>query len=98
MKGVFPKSYRELLKLKGVGEYTASAIASICYNEPVAVVDGNVYRVLSRYFGVDIPINSTQGVRYFKELAAEVMDTRHRGDYNQDRKSKRLNSSHVKVT
>lgn len=83
MKGVFPKSYRELLKLKGVGEYTASAIASICYNEPVAVVDGNVYRVLSRYFGVEVPINSTQGVRYFKELAAQVMDTRHPGDYNQ---------------
>lgn len=82
-KGVFPKSYSELKKLKGVGEYTASAIASICYNEAVAVVDGNVYRVLSRFFGIDTPINSTEGVRYFKELASEVLDRKNPGDYNQ---------------
>src|SRR5690606_22989546 len=81
--GVFPKSYSELKKLKGVGEYTASAIASICYNEAVAVVDGNVYRALSRFFGIDTPINSTEGVRYFKELAAEVLDRNNPGDYNQ---------------
>lgn len=81
--GVFPKTSSELKKLKGVGEYTASAIASICYGEAVAVVDGNVYRVLSRFFGVDIPINSTAGIRYFKELAAGVLDLNNPGDYNQ---------------
>lgn len=83
MDGIFPKSFSELKKLKGVGEYTASAIASICYNEAVAVVDGNVYRVLSRFFGVDTPINSTEGIRYFKELATQVLDANNPGDYNQ---------------
>ncbi|EKF56607.1 A/G-specific adenine glycosylase [Galbibacter marinus] len=83
MEGIFPKSFSELKKLKGVGEYTASAIASICYGEAVAVVDGNVYRVLSRYFGVDTPINATEGIRYFKELATRVLDLEHPGDYNQ---------------
>ncbi len=58
--GNFPDTYEELLKLKGVGDYTASAIASISYNRPEPVVDGNVYRVLSRYFGVDIPINASR--------------------------------------
>ncbi|PIB38076.1 A/G-specific adenine glycosylase [Maribacter sp. 4G9] len=82
-KGEFPKTYKDLLKLKGVGDYTASAIASICYNEPQAVVDGNVYRVLSRYFGVDIPINSTAGIKYFKKLALEVLHTSNTRDYNQ---------------
>ncbi|MEM8928337.1 MAG: A/G-specific adenine glycosylase [Bacteroidota bacterium] len=81
--GKFPDNYQELLKLKGVGDYTASAIASISFGEPEPVVDGNVYRVLSRYFGVDIPINSTHGVKYFKELAREVMDTINIRDYNQ---------------
>ena len=57
--GHFPTTYKELLKLKGIGQYTASAIASICFEEPQAVVDGNVYRVLARYFGIDFPINST---------------------------------------
>ena len=60
LQGVFPSTYETLLKLKGVGEYTASAIASICYNEPKAVVDGNVYRVLSRIFDIDTPINTTE--------------------------------------
>jgi len=83
MDGIFPKSFDALLKLKGVGEYTASAIASICYNEAVAVVDGNVYRVLSRFFGVDTAINSSEGIRYFKELAARVLDVDNPGDYNQ---------------
>ncbi|MFB1039537.1 MAG: A/G-specific adenine glycosylase, partial [Polaribacter sp.] len=52
LNGVFPSTYEEIIKLKGIGDYTASAISSICFNEPTAVVDGNVYRVLSRYFGV----------------------------------------------
>ena len=55
LKGIFPSNFKDLLALKGVGDYTASAIASICYQEPVAVVDGNVYRVLSRIFGIDTP-------------------------------------------
>ena len=82
-QGRFPNSYNELLKLKGVGDYTASAIASVCFNERHAVVDGNVYRVLARYFGVDIPINSTQGIAYFKKLATQVMNLDTIGDYNQ---------------
>jgi A/G-specific adenine glycosylase len=81
--GKFPDTYNELLKLKGVGDYTASAISSICFNEPQAVVDGNVYRVLSRYFGIDIPINSAEGIKYFKSLAEKVMDVNDIRDYNQ---------------
>jgi A/G-specific adenine glycosylase len=81
--GQFPNTYKELKSLKGVGDYTASAIASFCFDAPEPVVDGNVYRVLSRYFGVDIPINSTKGIRYFKELAREVMDSGNIRDYNQ---------------
>jgi len=81
--GEFPKTYKGLKSLKGVGDYTASAIASFCFDVAEPVVDGNVYRVLSRYFGVDIPINSTQGIRYFKELAREVMDAGNIRDYNQ---------------
>ena len=81
--GQFPDTYKELLALKGVGDYTASAIASICFGRPEPVVDGNVYRVLSRYFGVEIPINSTEGVKYFKQLAREVMHLERIRDYNQ---------------
>ncbi|MDT0606579.1 A/G-specific adenine glycosylase [Croceitalea rosinachiae] len=80
--GKFPSTYKELIKLRGIGDYTASAIASICFDEPEPVVDGNVYRVLSRYFGIDLPINSSEGVKYFKNLAWEVMHTNIR-DYNQ---------------
>ena len=81
--GIFPDTYKELLKLKGVGDYTASAIASICYDEATAVVDGNVYRVLSRYFGVATPINSTHGIREFKLLAQQLIDKTQPGTYNQ---------------
>ncbi|WP_349664448.1 A/G-specific adenine glycosylase [Cellulophaga lytica] len=83
LNGEFPNTYKELVKLKGVGDYTASAIASISFNEQQAVVDGNVYRVLARYYGVDLPINSTEGVKYFKKLATEVMHTSNIRDYNQ---------------
>lgn len=83
LNGQFPKSYKELLKLKGVGDYTASAIASICYNEPTAVVDGNVYRVLSRYFNIETPINSTKGIKKFKQLAQQLLPKSNIGDYNQ---------------
>ncbi|CAM4173829.1 A/G-specific adenine glycosylase [Zobellia nedashkovskayae] len=81
--GDFPDTYKELLKLKGVGDYTASAISSICFDRPEPVVDGNVYRVLARYFGVDLAINSTEGVKYFKKLAREVMNAENIRDYNQ---------------
>ncbi|WP_033959832.1 A/G-specific adenine glycosylase [Psychroserpens jangbogonensis] len=83
LKGEFPSTYSEIIKLKGVGDYTASAIASICFDEPTAVVDGNVYRVLSRYFGIDTPINSTRGIKDFKKLATSLIDTENPGDYNQ---------------
>ncbi|TRO64438.1 A/G-specific adenine glycosylase [Christiangramia sabulilitoris] len=83
LNGKFPSDYKGLLKLKGVGNYTASAIASFCYNEPVAVVDGNVYRVLSRIFGMDIPINSTKGNKEFKELAQELLDKKDPATHNQ---------------
>lgn len=83
MNGEFPDTYEGLLSLKGVGDYTASAIASICFELPEPVVDGNVYRVLARYFGVDIPANSSEGKRYFKNLAGEIMDSNQPGEYNQ---------------
>lgn len=83
LNGVFPNNYKDLLKLKGVGDYTASAIASICFNEPTAVVDGNVYRVLARYFGIDTPINTTKGIKEFKVLATKLIDKKNPADYNQ---------------
>ena len=81
--GEFPDNYKDLLKLKGVGDYTASAIASICFNEVAAVVDGNVYRVLSRYFGIDTPINSSKGAKEFKTLAQELIDVKQPAEFNQ---------------
>lgn len=81
--GKFPGTYEELLKLKGIGDYTASAIASICFDEARPVVDGNVYRVLSRCFDVDQPIDSSRGKKYFKALAYRVMAKDLVGDYNQ---------------
>ncbi len=83
LNGQFPASYQELLKLKGVGNYTAAAIASICFNEPKAVVDGNVYRVLARYFEIYTPINSSKGIKLFHELAQELISIKNPGDYNQ---------------
>ncbi|GHE36780.1 A/G-specific adenine glycosylase [Sphingobacterium griseoflavum] len=81
--GVFPQRYAEAIRLSGVGEYTAAAIASFSANEPKAVVDGNVYRVLARYFGIAEPINSSQGKKRFAKLAQEVMDVDHAATYNQ---------------
>ena len=83
LQSEFPTTYQELLKLKGVGDYTASAIASICFNEPTAVVDGNVYRVLSRYFGIKTPINSSLGNKEFKQLAQKLLDSNNSGTHNQ---------------
>jgi A/G-specific adenine glycosylase len=81
--GKFPSNYHDLLKLKGVGDYTAAAIASMCYNEAKAVVDGNVFRVLSRYFAVDTPINSVKGKKQFTALAQSLIDCENPGTFNQ---------------
>jgi A/G-specific adenine glycosylase len=81
--GIFPSSYDEIRKLKGVGEYTAAAIASFAFDQCHAVVDGNVYRVLSRVFGVETPIDSTKGRKQFTELASSLIDKEHPGTYNQ---------------
>ncbi|AUC85975.1 A/G-specific adenine glycosylase [Polaribacter sp. ALD11] len=83
LNGEFPSTYKEIIKLKGIGDYTASAIASICFNEPTAVVDGNVYRVLSRYFGIHTAINSTSGIKEFKTLAQSLIDKTQPGTFNQ---------------
>lgn len=83
MNGVFPKTFNELKKLKGVGDYTAAAIASFAYNEPVAVVDGNVIRVLSRVFGIDTPFDTTTGKSLFARLAQQLIDVTEAGAYNQ---------------
>jgi len=83
LDGKFPDTYKDLLKLKGVGDYTASAIASICFNEATPVVDGNVYRVLARYFDIDTPINSSSGQKEFKALATELIDEEDPATYNQ---------------
>ncbi len=82
-EGRFPDTVEGLRSLKGVGDYTAAAIASIAFDRPAAVVDGNVYRVLARAFGVDTPIDTTAGRREFARLALELLDTGHPGDHNQ---------------
>lgn len=82
-KGKFPDNYTELLKLKGVGNYTAAAIASFSFNEPIAVVDGNVYRVLSRVFEIETPIDSNIGQKQFAELAQTLIDLKEPDIYNQ---------------
>jgi A/G-specific adenine glycosylase len=82
-EGVFPKDYNELKKLKGIGDYTAAAISSFCFNKPQAVVDGNVYRVLARLFAIDTAINSTEGKKQFAILAQELLDKKNPGIYNQ---------------
>lgn len=81
--GVFPNSYTEIKKLKGVGPYTAAAIASFAFKEPVAVVDGNVYRVLSRVFNIETPIDSTEGQQVFNELAQSLIEIKEPDIFNQ---------------
>jgi len=83
LDGKFPQTFEGLQKLKGVGHYTASAIGSICFNLPTPVVDGNVFRVLARYFGIDTPINSTQGIKEFRELASTLIDHSQPATFNQ---------------
>ncbi len=83
LNGVFPNEYADLIQLKGIGDYTASAILSICFEKPHATVDGNVYRVLSRYFGISTAINSPKGVKEFKKLAQLTLDHQNPGTHNQ---------------
>ena len=83
VNGVFPVRYEDILKLKGVGTYTAAAICSFAYNQPHAVVDGNVYRVLSRFFGINEPIDSGKGKKIFASLAHDLLDKIQPALYNQ---------------
>ena len=83
MDGIFPTTYKDLLALPGVGPYTAAAISSICYHEPHAVVDGNVFRVLSRFFGIKTPIDQHQSKKQFETLANDLLDPNQPGNYNQ---------------
>ena len=82
-KGRFPTKFNELIKLKGIGEYTAAAISSFAANEARAVVDGNVNRVLSRYFGIEEPINSAKGKKLFQETANSILNTERADLHNQ---------------
>jgi A/G-specific adenine glycosylase len=81
--GKFPEDYESILSLKGIGEYTAAAIASFAFNLPSPVVDGNVFRVLSRLFAIEEPIDTSKGKKLFKELAGRLMDKRQAGLFNQ---------------
>lgn len=81
--GRFPDTYESILELKGVGPYTAAAISSFAFNLPFAVVDGNVFRVLSRLFAIATPIDSTAGKYEFAELAQQVLSKEEPGIYNQ---------------
>lgn len=81
--GKFPDTLEDIKALKGVGDYTAAAIGSFAFDIPAAVVDGNVYRVLSRYFGIDTPINSTQGKKEFAALAQSLIPASDAVAYNQ---------------
>lgn len=81
--GKFPGTYDGLLRLKGIGPYTASAIASFAYNAPHAVLDGNVFRILSRVYGMHTPIDTTQGKKIYTALAQELLDKKNAAVYNQ---------------
>lgn len=81
--GGFPKEYDQIRSLKGVGDYTASAIASFAFGACTATVDGNVYRVLARYFGIELPIDKGEGQRFFKALATELIDQHTPARFNQ---------------
>lgn len=83
LNGVFPSEYAEILKLKGVGFYTAAAIASFAFDLPFAVLDGNVFRLLARFQGIDLPIDSTKGKKLFQEMAQELLPKKEPAVYNQ---------------
>ncbi|HYF32122.1 MAG TPA: A/G-specific adenine glycosylase [Chitinophagaceae bacterium] len=81
--GVFPASHEAIRQLKGIGPYTAAAIASFAFKLPYAVVDGNVQRILSRYFGINTPVDTGEGKKLYAELAQSLLDTADPGKYNQ---------------
>ena len=81
--GDFPSSHKEIIGLKGIGDYTAAAISSFAFNLNHAVVDGNVYRLLSRVFNIDTPIDSSEGKKYFQSLADELIDENDPANHNQ---------------
>ena len=82
-QGGFPETYEGISALKGVGDYTAAAIASIAFGLPYAVVDGNVYRVLARYYGIETPVGSTAAKKEFTALAQSLLTPERPGDFNQ---------------
>lgn len=83
LKGRFPENYDAVRALKGVGPYTAAAITSFAYNLPYAVVDGNVLRVMARYFGITAPIDSTEGKKLYNSLASSLLEPKHPAKFNQ---------------
>lgn len=83
LNGIFPENFEKLKKLKGVGDYTAAAIASFAFGEPKAVVDGNVIRVLSRFFGIETAFDSSAGKKEFSRLAQKLIDSKNPAAYNQ---------------
>ncbi len=83
LHGIFPDQYEEVISLKGIGSYTASAIMSFAFNKPYAVLDGNVYRVLSRFFGIELPINTSEGKKYYANLSQLLLDKKQPALYNQ---------------
>ena len=82
-KGVFPDHHAAILKIKGVGEYTAAAVASIAFQLPFPAIDGNVFRVLTRIFGIATPIDTAAGKKEIARLAAQLLDTKQPGTFNQ---------------
>ena len=80
--GVFPDKYKDIIALKGIGNYTAAAIASFAFDQPYAVLDGNIYRLLSRYYGIHTPINTSRGQKEFAALAQEVLDKNEAATHN----------------
>ncbi len=83
LKGKFPDEFEKIKELKGIGDYTAGAIASIAFNKPHVVVDGNVFRVLSRYFGIITPVDTIEGKKIFVQKAEELLDKKRPGTFNQ---------------
>lgn len=81
--GQFPTTHKDILSLKGIGTYTAAAICSFSYKQPHATVDGNVYRVLARYFGIDTAIDSTAGKKEFSSIASCLLDPVNPDNHNQ---------------
>ena len=85
--GIFPSDYEKIKNLKGIGPYTAAAIASFAFNKPYAVVDGNVHRILARYFGISTPVDTSAGKKLFDQLAQALLDKDNPAIYNTTGKS-----------